>query len=363
MEDDELLNGKKIDITDSETEGHESDPQDAPVQPSSRRRPAYLTALWGAAVNEVVLWAESIHSYISSKPYVPDDRHDRVKHEKIKDYPAGYPQLAALLNSDPDYPIYRRFGTLRSRVLLHRQYELAKLESKLSELDQKDAIDSKYRLTSIRRDQADGDQSERTDLVNEIDQKLKNYDDLIFRERRSQQLPKASNRNFWNVFHYIWNEKSIVLSEMQFFEQRDDFILLSQEPPSPFHEWVSTMVLRYGGRRFQSLLATKQQLESTDNEYIHLWSRSKIAVLVQMISTVVFTILLMIPVGLLSKSTMPLQAKLGIIFGSIIAFPIFAYIFSRPPPHHLCAMTATYAAVLVVFLSNFSNVSITNSQP
>jgi hypothetical protein len=50
-------------------------------------------------------------------------------------YPLGYPNWAAYQNSNPTFRVYKRFGTLRNRILLHRQQELAKLEVQLNALD------------------------------------------------------------------------------------------------------------------------------------------------------------------------------------------------------------------------------------
>ena len=99
---------------------------------------------------------------------------------KVDDYPQGYPRLAAFLNSDPNFPVYRRFGTLHHRVILHRQQELAKLERRLNELDKKDAIDNPHRLQSLAWDHEDAEtlnqeSSEREQLIDEIDERLKHY--------------------------------------------------------------------------------------------------------------------------------------------------------------------------------------------
>jgi len=99
---------------------------------------------------------------------------------KVDDYPQGYPRLAALLNSDPNFPVYRRFGTLHHRVILHRQQELTKLERRLNELDKKDANDHPHRLQSLQWDHDDGvalnqESSEREQLIDEIDERLKHY--------------------------------------------------------------------------------------------------------------------------------------------------------------------------------------------
>lgn len=53
----------------------------------------------------------------------------------VNDHPRGYPNLAAFLDSNEGFAIYRRFGYLQSRLLLDKQEELRLLEEKLGSLD------------------------------------------------------------------------------------------------------------------------------------------------------------------------------------------------------------------------------------
>lgn len=50
--------------------------------------------------------------------------------------PKGYPRLAALLSSEENFMIYRKFSYLQARLLLHRQDELRELERDLDDLDE-----------------------------------------------------------------------------------------------------------------------------------------------------------------------------------------------------------------------------------
>jgi len=136
-------------------------------------------------------------SKFQQEPYTFDERYKNVKYERcmytqsdfkfdksekptVDDYPQGYPQLAAYLNLDPNFPVYRRFGTMRHRVMLHRQIELMKLEQKLNEMDKADWNDHRYRIQSIRKDHENAtkegkERSEREELLNEIEAKLQHY--------------------------------------------------------------------------------------------------------------------------------------------------------------------------------------------
>lgn len=53
--------------------------------------------------------------------------------------PRGYPNLAAFLDSDECFSVYRRFGFLQSRLLLEKQSKLRELEGALDKLDRREA--------------------------------------------------------------------------------------------------------------------------------------------------------------------------------------------------------------------------------
>ena len=95
----------------------------------------------------------------------------------VNDVPSGYPQLAAFINSDENFLIARKYGYLRSRVLLYRQDELAVLERNLIALDADDEEKRPLALQSRKHDEStDKDPVySRKVLIQNIDDKLKEY--------------------------------------------------------------------------------------------------------------------------------------------------------------------------------------------
>lgn len=67
------------------------------------------------------------------EPFPPQLTQDNIR-EKPWRY-IGYKGFSEWLASDEDFFIVRRFDTLASRVILTLQWELTKLEAKLTELD------------------------------------------------------------------------------------------------------------------------------------------------------------------------------------------------------------------------------------
>lgn len=64
--------------------------------------------------------------------------------------PQGYPRLAAFLDSDEGFSIYRRFGYVSSRLILGKQEEMQRLEKDLLDMDEEDRQANSKRLVSNR---------------------------------------------------------------------------------------------------------------------------------------------------------------------------------------------------------------------
>ena len=81
------------------------------------------------------------------------------------------------MNSDENFLIARKYGFLRSRVLLYRQDELSVLEKDLIALDEDDYENRPMALQSRKEDENnDPDpKSGRKMLMQKIDNKLKEY--------------------------------------------------------------------------------------------------------------------------------------------------------------------------------------------
>lgn len=85
--------------------------------------------------------------------------------------------MAAFINSDENFLITRKYGFLRSRLLLYRQDELAVLERDLITLDDDDKINQPLRLQSRKNDEEEDKDPvySRKVLMKKIDDKLKEY--------------------------------------------------------------------------------------------------------------------------------------------------------------------------------------------
>jgi hypothetical protein len=89
---------------------------------------------------------------------------------------SGYPRLAAFVDSDPNFMIYRRFGYLRTRLLLYHQDVLRERERDLDELDEETQGDpkTKRQLCSRTRDENQA-QPKRKELFETLDAEFQTY--------------------------------------------------------------------------------------------------------------------------------------------------------------------------------------------
>jgi hypothetical protein len=97
----------------------------------------------------------------------------------VESCPKGYPNLAAFLDSDENFMLYRRFGYLQSRLLLHKQDELRALEEKLDLLDKRDDGNPETQRFLRSRDLDDKSGRPRKALLEAIETKFKEYGNLM----------------------------------------------------------------------------------------------------------------------------------------------------------------------------------------
>ncbi|KAF2229903.1 hypothetical protein EV356DRAFT_509977 [Viridothelium virens] len=88
---------------------------------------------------------------------------------RIENHRQGYPRLSAFINSDRNFALFRGFGQLQARVLLHMQDELAHLEQRLNDLDNNERI--AFNLSSSRQDS----NGARRGVLTELKSKLEKY--------------------------------------------------------------------------------------------------------------------------------------------------------------------------------------------
>ena len=98
----------------------------------------------------------------------------------MEDYPLGYPRQAVFADSDESFMLYRRFGNVHARLLLHQQDEIREMEEELQNMDLRDVKTEQGRrfLKSRELDEerpAMADRESRSQLLTRLDKKTRKY--------------------------------------------------------------------------------------------------------------------------------------------------------------------------------------------
>lgn len=291
-----------------------------------------------------------------SKPTYSDERFNGIKYEEIDQYAKGYPRLAAFHNSDPDFRVFRRFGTLRNRLILRKQYELVVLEKELFDLDSADSKTNAYKIQSMRRDKSD-QPSKRDELLDTIESKLREYDGLLELERNSMSLKKPRARAYRSIINYYWNERPVVKSETDFLNLADDFVILSGDKDTAFHSALERFIVKSRLNWLKQCFSTPETLKKTKDPAIRLLDKTRVNYLAIFIAAVASVIILMMPVCLLFRLVVSDQLRLAIVLLSAFLFHTLISFLAKPNNYESFMATAAYCAVLVAFLSNLTNSS------
>lgn len=104
--------------------------------------------------------------------------------QEVENYPLGYPRQAAFADSDESFMLYRRFGNVHARLLLHQQDELREMEEKLHDLDLLDNFQGGSKFLKCRElDEerpAIADQESRPQLLERMREKTMQYGRVFF---------------------------------------------------------------------------------------------------------------------------------------------------------------------------------------
>ena len=111
----------------------------------------------------------------------------------MDDYDQGYGKVAAFEDCDPNFLIYRKFGWLHNRIILHTQDELQELEERLEGLDKWEVSDGDKEILKHRREDDKDTDSPRKELLKTIKAKLAEYDELSSGCKRRQKLGSPRN--------------------------------------------------------------------------------------------------------------------------------------------------------------------------
>ncbi|OCT49643.1 hypothetical protein CLCR_07483 [Cladophialophora carrionii] len=162
--------------------------------------------------------------------------------------PSGWPRIAAFVDSDSTFRIYRRFGFLRTRLLLYHQDILAEMEAKLDWLDRDDARSPEtQRYLSSRREDDLRQGSPRRALFQDIESQLEIYDSLLKRSAQIYQLEEAPTKHRQAVVNHIWSDGTIKERDREYILHADDLVYLNADTEASWVHWFVGYLLYHTG--------------------------------------------------------------------------------------------------------------------
>ena len=305
----------------------------------------------------------------------------------VENFPNGFPRLSCFLDSDDAFMVYRRFGTVFSRLLLSKQDELSRMEMELNGMDKNDEAngDENYLMSNT----LDVDRpsipttwpQSRPELLAKMEKTALEYGksmttltpafksmklilplkaDLLLKAQQLKALEQPSRRDYKSVLHFMENDGGPLFEEEAgFIYEKEDLVTLR---PGREHAWLDNvleqilqkcrcglLLVRMGqSPKFshadlcQSFCSAQKYVsrnprlyfphsiqetkEKTDDADIHYYDRGRIRTCTTLTITIMVLSLLVIPIWLLYRFS---------VAGTIATSPdtigvllVFTFIFS-----------------------------------
>ena len=166
--------------------------------------------------------------------------------------PDGYPKMAAFLDSDENFMVYRRFGYAQSRLLLEQQDIVRRLEYQLESIDYCDTENCPSLLKS-----RDDFESHRKTLLADLKREWLDYckprmvsilvimlnfpvsATLLGAARNMTSMNRPTTSEYRSVNNWMLNEKPVEVAERKFTQWKEDLVTLR---PGREHAWLDVSV-------------------------------------------------------------------------------------------------------------------------
>lgn len=259
---------------------------------------------------------------------------------QIEDYPNGYPRFAALLAAHDSFSVFRRFSTLRTRLLLLAQDEIAVLEDKLNRIDREES--SPLFLACNRKDRNDA----RDIVISQIKTSLATYGKLDnFRfSRRVYSYENPHSRIVSSLQNWLRGNSCISRNEIAFLNCSEDLVTLSSLEDGAA-SWLGDSVPDILVR-----LAKFSESSISRDPRVHVFPRSWTTRAARIVLTPVIILLLLAPVVICNAITNP-TARLATMIIATATFVILISLLTKAKTIDLVVAGATYSTTLIVFIS------------
>lgn len=161
------------------------------------------------------------------------------------------------------------------------------------------------------------------------------------RIRAISSIPQPSERDYGSLYKWIDAEKPLCREEIKFVKYKDDFIALAEKQEGGWFDGVLEDMLSIFPRPFtRALLSSPADKKKTDDEYVQLYSKYRVDILVRLILTIVTVVLLMAPTAVLFLVPEHAIVKLVVIVVFTLLFSAALGVFTKAKRHEMFAATA-----------------------
>ncbi|PMD60011.1 uncharacterized protein K444DRAFT_589725 [Hyaloscypha bicolor E] len=275
------------------------------------------------------------------------------KWNNVDDYPEGYPQLAALITSDDNFCIYRKFDRASNRVLLHLQSEIAALDNGLNQMDRADdGSTTAYRLRSTRHEEGwDGEQRK---TITKLQDKLPIYYDLLLKSSQLKALGPPLKHNHQSLFHWIEGKKPVMEQEDDWILHEDDLVGLSE-----IDHLESSLASSFLNRLFRPSRCG----DGCGGPVVTYFSQKRISAAAKSISVFIAVAILILPVSILVWTPWNRAWISVTVLLSVLIFSTLLSLSTKIKAKDILLGSAAYCAVLATFLGNLPSNGPPRSSP
>jgi len=325
--------------------------EDTDEESVHRQEPVTLTARFLRAI------LPKYFARSSSQPF----RHIIRKLERCED---GYPYLAAFLDSDENFMIYRRFGFLHARLLLQKQDELRMMEEELDRMDHRDKLKNikalKCRMDDVERQ--DQVEETRQSLLSRVENTILRYDELLLNAQQLAAANRPPERDYNSVANFVHHKKPLFLGDDDFIYNKEDLITLRPGRESAWLDATVEKILKLFPRTaVKYVFCSKETALKTTDDDLFLPTKARVDRLVSFLIMVMVLALLVVPVWALyhvgssfdkTNANTSNAICMGILLVATLLFSAALALFTKAKRHELLGAAAAYCALLVVFIAN-----------
>ncbi|KAH9224954.1 hypothetical protein DL95DRAFT_452680 [Leptodontidium sp. 2 PMI_412] len=280
--------------------------------------------------------------------------YDQFKKHEYEKAPMGFPRLSKYIATNDGYQVYRGFNSGHIRLLLKYEVEITELEKRLEKLDEGDIAnpDMTYRLRNTRHEPHWD--TERRELENDLEAKLMKYDEILLKHAQVQGLARPSPRNHRSVFNWIWTNKPLDKGFDDFIFFANDMVTTKKCGSNYFEEFIEENIHTWPVSKLKRYLTTDTERDMTSDLNVTYYSQKQLESFAGylLIGTTVVTLLLPVFLLFLVPMSRILMCFTASVF--VIALACLLFVVTKGNVYRVFIGTATYGAVLVVFLGNIS---------